>query len=120
MFGHFSRARSLRAPGSTARPTRARSSGGKPARCPFEKNDYKTTEVLELTPWPCLANLSPRQYRELIENLIEKFQPKRLPSAKKRERWHWAPLGSRNSVHIPSRTGSKDRRRRAFMPMQSP
>ncbi len=38
---------------------------------PIQEDDYKTTEVLELTPLPCLANLSSTQQGEFIEGLIE-------------------------------------------------
>ncbi len=39
---------------------------------PIQENDYKTAEVLELTPLPCLADLGAAQHREFIEGLIDK------------------------------------------------
>lgn len=45
----------------------------KAADSPVEEDDFKTTEILELTPLPCLANLSAAQHREYIESLIEKI-----------------------------------------------
>jgi hypothetical protein len=40
---------------------------------PIRESDFKTIEVLELTPLPCLANLGLKQRCELIESLIEKI-----------------------------------------------
>ena len=40
---------------------------------PIRESDYQTTEVLELTPLPFLANLDPAQRRGLIESLIGKI-----------------------------------------------
>lgn len=39
---------------------------------PIRDNDYKTEERLELSPLPCLASLEEAQYRNHLENLIEK------------------------------------------------
>ena len=38
-----------------------------------QENDYKSVEVLQLSPLPCLSNLTERQHRGLLESLIEKI-----------------------------------------------
>ncbi len=39
---------------------------------PVPENNFKTTEVLELSPLPCLADLSETDRRRYVESLIEK------------------------------------------------
>jgi hypothetical protein len=40
---------------------------------PVSESDFKTTEILELSPLPCLANLGASQQRDLIESTIERI-----------------------------------------------
>lgn len=87
---------------------------------PLQEGDFKTTESLELTPLPCLANLGAVEQRDYIQGLIQKSSPKRLPPAKKKARWCSAPPGSKGNIPIPSRIGSKNRRRPGFTLMRSP
>jgi hypothetical protein len=44
----------------------------KAADPPVQESDFKTTEILELTPLPCLANLAAAQQLDLIQSTIEK------------------------------------------------
>ena len=45
----------------------------KAADPPVQESDFKTTETLELSPLPCLANLETAQQRDLIQSTIEKI-----------------------------------------------
>ena len=40
---------------------------------PVQESDFKTTETLELSPLPCLANLGATQQRDLIESTIDRI-----------------------------------------------
>lgn len=40
---------------------------------PIRDNDYKTEEILELSPLPCLTHLNEAQCRDCLEHLIEKI-----------------------------------------------
>jgi hypothetical protein len=40
---------------------------------PIQESAFKTTEFLELSPLPCLANLGTAQQRELIQSTIERI-----------------------------------------------
>jgi hypothetical protein len=45
----------------------------KAADPPVQESDFKTPEVLELSPLPCLANLGKAQQRDLIQSTIERI-----------------------------------------------
>jgi len=86
---------------------------------PVQENDYKTSEFLELTPLPCLANLGAAQHREFIEGLVEKIVAEAAANRGEKGSIVLGAPSCRSRIRIPSRTGSRSRRRRDSTPFRS-
>ncbi len=78
-----------------------------------QENDFRTVETLELSPLPCLANLSQAEYGLQIENLIAEVVAETPPNAGPKARWFSAPSASRSRIRTRGQIAPNVRRRRA-------